>query len=178
MKFFFALIILFLISMSVFVFDAWPRQGASAIASFEHCVNQGFPVFGGNTSECRTDGGEVFFGHGDQIRVIEPQADTVISSPITVIGEAPASWFSNGRIPLRLVATGTEDYITEGYVEAIGEVSNTALTPFRGVLLFSSPSSTKVTLVLEHITETKSPHHLRDSVSVPLFLDGSVNMVN
>lgn len=77
----------------------------------------------------------------DLITVSSPVGMSVISSPVTLSGQARGNWFFEGSAPVAL--TNWDGLIiAEGFVTAQGEWMTTEFVPFSGNLTFTSPYKT------------------------------------
>lgn len=74
----------------------------------------------------------------DAIRVSEPLSDTVVSSPLTLAGEARGSWLFEATAPVTLTDWNGL-IIAEGYIEATEDWMTTDFVPFTGTLEFEVP---------------------------------------
>lgn len=110
----------------------------------------------------------------DKIRVYEPQPLSVITSPLTVWGEARGSWFFEGDFQVTLVdwdgriiaesyATTEKDWMTEEFV------------PFKGTIEFEDPSdeaaySKRGTLIFQKANPSDLPKNA-DALEIPVLFD-------
>lgn len=84
----------------------------SQINSFEECVAQGYPILEIYPEQCTTPDGRNFTKEiksnpilpveSDDVLIYHPTAGQVITSPLTVDGSAPGSWFWEGVITTEL----------------------------------------------------------------------------
>lgn len=72
-----------------------------------------------------------------EVRVFDPQADSIITSPLKISGRANDSWFANGLISIRLVDNNGKEIVKTTASKQIG----TLLNPFEANLNFNKPSS-------------------------------------
>lgn len=73
-----------------------------------------------------------------EIRVSFPLADTIISSPLIVTGEAKGNWFFEANLRLEL-QDNSGTVISTGNAQATGDWMTEDFVPFRGVLKFTPP---------------------------------------
>ncbi len=79
---------------------------------------------------------------------VRVELPTVVTSPLTLRGEARGYWFFEASFPVRLVADdGTE--LASGFVTATGDWMTEGFVPFEGTLEFEVSEPTQATLVLE-----------------------------
>lgn len=102
----------------------------------------------------------------DLIRVTSPVADSTVTSPLVIEGEARGTWFfeasfpvelrtSSGEVLVRAPATATDDWMTEDFV------------PFTVSLAFPEPQTATGTLLLERSNPSGLESQAR-SVSIPV----------
>ena len=73
---------------------------------------------------------------GVELVVMSPTLDSVVSSPLTITGEAPGFWYFEATFPLTLV-NWNGLIIAEGYATAQGEWMTQEMVPFIGTLEFT-----------------------------------------
>jgi hypothetical protein len=103
------------------------------------------------------------------IRITSPRSGQVVSSPLTVTGEARGNWFFEASAPVYVVnANGKK--IAEGVINAQGDWMTTNFVPFKGTLTWSASStgtSTKGSLIFMNDNPSGNPT-LQKSVAVPV----------
>lgn len=77
----------------------------------------------------------------DLIAVSLPPANGMVSSPMTVRGEARGPWYFEASFPITVVDWDGV-IIGEGYAEAQGDWMTTEYVPFEGTITFTVPEST------------------------------------
>jgi hypothetical protein len=114
----------------------------------------------------------------DHIVVYAPLPISIITSPLTVWGEARGSWYFEGDFQLTLVDWDGR-IIAESYASAIldpNDQKSTWMTeefvPFKGTIEFSDPSldtewSKRGTLILKKANGSGLPEH-DDAVEIPI----------
>lgn len=105
--------------------------------------------------------------HGDfEYRIIKPKYASVVSSPLTIVGEISGGWYWEGSFRITLedhdgvilsetVATATEAWTEEG------------LVPFTAVLMFDSDSRVSGTIVLIKENPSGLPEN-DDFIKIPV----------
>lgn len=73
---------------------------------------------------------------GVELIVASPTKDSVVTSPLTITGEAPGFWYFEASFPLVLV-NWDGLVIAQGYATAQGEWMTQEMVPFTGVLEFT-----------------------------------------
>lgn len=106
-------------------------------------------------------------GKADLIRVTAPVANTVLTSPLTVRGEARGNWYFEASFPVRLLdSEGSE--LALGIAQAQGEWMTTEFVPFETTLIFITPTASQTgTLVLEKDNPSGLPENA-DELRIPV----------
>lgn len=100
-----------------------------------------------------------------RIRVTEPQADAVVTSPLIVRGEARGPWYFEASFPVKLYDdAGT--LLATGVAQAQGEWMTEDFVPFEGKLIFQTSAPSGV-LVFERDNPSGLPENAA-SVTVPV----------
>jgi len=71
----------------------------------------------------------------DKVIIISPEANSVVTSPISLSGEAPGNWFFEATAPVRLLDSMWV-IIAQGYITAEWDRMTTNQVPFSGTLEF------------------------------------------
>jgi hypothetical protein len=72
-----------------------------------------------------------------EARIFSPEQNTLITSPLSVKGEAPGAWFFEATLRLRLV-DDKGDIIANSWAQADGEWMTENYVPYEGVLNFNT----------------------------------------
>lgn len=83
-----------------------------------------------------------------RVRVSSPRPNAVVSSPLTVRGEARGQWYFEANFPVRLV-DGSGNVLVAAPARATGEWTTDAFVPFEGTVTFRPPATGAGVLVLE-----------------------------
>lgn len=98
---------------------------------------------------------------GDLIWVASPLPGQVISSPLTVAGQARGNWFFEASFPVKLLdANG--NVIVQKPAQAQGEWMTTNYVPFSVSLTFQKPATATGTLVLEKDNPSGLPENANE----------------
>ncbi len=73
---------------------------------------------------------------GVELGVTSPTVDSVVTSPLTITGEAPGTWYFEATFPVTLVNWDGR-IIAEGYATAQGEWMTEEMVPFTAMLEFT-----------------------------------------
>lgn len=149
------------------------RPTEPIVATFEECVEAGFPVLESYPRRCMASSGETFtedvgneLEKTDLIQVTNPRPNQVISSPLLVTGKARGNWYFEASFPIKLLdANGKELAITPA--EAQSEWMTTDFVPFRVELKFDTPATAVGILVLEKDNPSGLPEHA-DELRIPI----------
>lgn len=85
----------------------------------------------------------------DLIIINSPVPNQLISSPLTITGQARGNWFFEATAPVQLLDANGQQ-IAQGFITAQGDWQTTDLVPFTGTLNFSVPSTNTGQLVLQN----------------------------
>ncbi len=84
-----------------------------------------------------------------EIEILMPQPDSVIESPLSVIGRAKGTWFFEASMPVTLKdANGT--VLAKVPVQAEGEWMTAEFVPFSGKIVFEKPETDTGVLIFEN----------------------------
>lgn len=174
------LILIFIASVYFFSDQArGPHDDESAkqIRTYKDCVEAGFAVSGTMPKICTDNTGQQYeegIGNvaelADQVIVTSPRPNEVISSPLTVRGEAKA-WFFEASFPVVLVDWDGR-VIAEGAAEAQGEWMIEDFVPFEVTLEFQTPDTyDNGTLILQKANPSDLPEHAA-ALEMPVYFEG------
>jgi hypothetical protein len=104
--------------------------------------------------------------HNDIIRVVEPTIGQVISSPLTISGEARGTWYFEANFPVRIEdANGNE--LGRHYAVAQGDWMTEEYVPFTSELFFTTPTTEFGVLILEKSNPSGLLEHF-DQLEIPV----------
>lgn len=156
-----------------------------AITTFKECADAGYPVAESMPETCRTPDGRTFTNTvivatstqatstpvqsttpstsgnatAKEIRNVNVKANDVLTSPLTVTGEA-AGWYFEASFPVQLL-DGTGKIIAQGPAQAQGDWMTTNFVPFKATLTFAKPATATGTLVLRNDNPSGLPENDR-----------------
>lgn len=150
-------------------------QKTRAADSFERCASLGFPVAESYPRQCRA-GGKTFVenvppplpvsAQHEKIRVTEPKAGSVVTSPLRVSGEARGTWYFEASFPVKLLdANGRELAVFPA--QAKGEWMTENFVPFEVMLEWSRVDTPTGVLVLEKDNPSGLPEYA-DELRIPV----------
>lgn len=158
-----------------------------AITTFEECRNAGYPVEESMPEQCRTPDGRMFVNTAstqatstpstststtgststtsgnatsNEIRNVNVKADQVITSPLTITGEAKG-WYFEASFPIQIV-DGSGKVIAQGPAQAQGDWMTSNFVPFKATLSFAKPSTATGTLILRNDNPSGLPENQRE----------------
>lgn len=151
----------------------WFKDKTSNVLTFEQCVKAGNPVMESYPRQCKSKEGKTFredigneLEKDDLIRVSNPRPNAVIGSPLTVKGMARGNWFFEASFPIKLF-DGNGELLTTGIAQAKGEWMTTEFVPFEVTLMFTAPTTTAGTLVLNKDNPSGLPEN-EDTLRMPI----------
>lgn len=102
----------------------------------------------------------------DLIRITSPQTGQLVTSPLSVTGEARGPWYFEASFPLKLLDANGK-LLVQTHAQAQGEWMTTEFVAFTSTLSFTTPATATGTLVLEKDNPSGEPQH-DDSRSIPV----------
>jgi len=170
MKFKLAIVVI-LVGIGAFY---WSRTyKLSKINSFESCAAAGFPILESYPEQCRTPDGKSFakdigneLEYIDQIIVSNPRPNQIVSSPLTISGQARGSWFFEANFPIKIIDE-SGDELGIAIATAEGEWMTEEFVPFAAELDFVTPESGNVILVIENANPSGLPENQKQ-LMIPL----------
>lgn len=76
----------------------------------------------------------------ESVIIATPQPSSVVSSPLTVQGQATGTWFFEAALPIQIV-DGNEKVVGKGVASAQADWMTENLVPFAGSIKFSTPNT-------------------------------------
>lgn len=143
-----------------------------SVSNFDECAARGFPIMETYPAQCRTPDGRTFtqnienetepdFPLTNEIEVYHPRPNQAITSPLTVDGLAPGSWFWEGTFPVELYNSAGE-IIASSHAEVLdgSDWMTEELVHFEATLEFEvSNSDSEGTLVLHKANPSGLPEY-------------------
>lgn len=151
------------------------KNATFAVTNFGECVATGAPVMESYPRQCRY-GNETFTeGIGNELEKVNlihlsnPRPNQIITSPLTVTGEARGNWFFEASFPV-VLANWDGLIIAQGIAQAKSEWMTTDFVPFEATLTFTVDKdvySNKGALVLQKDNPSGLPEH-DDALEIPI----------
>ena len=124
-------------------------------------IATGFYVFSTDTN----DGGGAI-EHKDLIRVSEPIQNAVVSSPLTIKGEARGNWYFEASFPVS-IEDANGNLLGQHYATAQGEWMTEDFVPFQAELSFAAPQTQTGVLILAKDNPSGLPEN-DDELRIPI----------
>lgn len=142
-----------------------------AVKNFTECAEAGYPIMESYPRQCQTPEGvtfteEIVDDKSDLIRLTSPVRNAVVTSPLTVVGEARGNWFFEASFPV-VIKDANGKVLGQTPAQAEGEWMTTEFVPFRGTLTFTRPTTTTGTLELQKDNASGLPEN-DDSLIIPI----------
>jgi len=102
----------------------------------------------------------------DLIRVFEPTANSEVSSPLSINGEARGTWYFEADFPVR-IEDANGNVLGLHYATAQGDWMTEAYVPFTSELTFTTPTTESGFLILVKDNPSGLPEH-DDQVTIPV----------
>ena len=110
--------------------------------------------------------GEFQNPYPDLIKIISPQPNTIIKSPLVIRGEARGFWYFEASFPVKLLDANGHELAVKP-VQARGEWMTENLVPFEAELNFTAPAGECGTLVFERDNPSGLPENAAE-VRIPV----------
>lgn len=199
MKYFVATLVLgVLVIMGLFAYQTFAPQSPAPIGveapqpiepvvtNFDECAAAGNAIMESYPRQCRSVDGQLFVENVgnvlekiDLIRLTTPLPNTIISSPLSISGEARGYWFFEASFPV--VLTNWDGLIiAEGIATADGEWMTEDFVPFTATLEFVSPYAadapdfmSRGALILQRDNPSGLPEN-DDALEIPVVFEKSL----
>ncbi len=102
------------------------------------------------------------------IIVTTPQKGQIITSPLTLTGQAKGSWYFEASAPVKLVDEQGKE-LAAGNIQAQGDWMTTDYVPFKGELKFLNTATTSGTLILQNDNPSGLPANQRE-LKIPVVI--------
>ena len=136
-----------------------------AITSFEECAAAGNPIQESYPARCTGPDGQTFtqeigneLEYSDVIQVSSPRPNAIVTSPLTITGQARGTWYFEANFPIELqdangVVLGTS------FGTATGEWMTEDFVPFTADLMFTAPSTPTGNLIIKNANPSGLPEN-------------------
>jgi len=110
--------------------------------------------------------GEFQNPHPDLIKIISPQPNAIIESPLAIRGEARGFWYFEASFPVKLLGANGRELAVKP-IQARGEWMTESFVPFEAELIFTAPTGECGELVLERDNPSGLPENAAE-VRIPV----------
>lgn len=167
-------LVLLIFLVVVIAFLVLRKKPILNVASYDECVQAGFPVTESYPAQCNTPEGKSFtqdigneLEKQDLIIVDDPRPNTEVVNPIIVRGKARGNWFFEASFPIRLIDENGNE-LGRAIAQAEGEWMTTEFVPFTTNLNFSTLQTKKGKLILEKDNPSGMSEN-SDELIIPVF---------
>lgn len=147
--------------------------GEKIVTNFAECLAAGYLTQESYPRVCRTPDGASFsedigntLEKKDMIRINAPRENEIITSPLTVKGEARGAWFFEASFPVKVLDENGV-LLGIGVAQAEGQWMTENFVPFTAVVEFTAPSTEMGSLILEKDNPSGIAEHV-DELRVPI----------
>lgn len=150
------------------------------VTAFEECAKAGNPVMESYPRQCNTKDGKHFvedigtsLEKNDLIRLTSPLPGAILTSPVTITGEARGNWFFEASFPV-FITDWDGKIIAQGTATAQSDWMTTDFVPFTATLTFTTADisgqySDKGTLILKKDNPSGLSEN-DDALEIPIHL--------
>lgn len=176
-----------IIAVLIIVAGVWwflSARPSVPITTFEECITAGNPVMESSPRQCRA-GGQTFTEFiGNElektslIRIATPRPNQIISSPLTITGEARGNWFFEASFPV-ILTDWDGRIIARGIAQAKSDWMTTDFVPFEATLTFTVDKETysnKGSLILKKDNPSGLSQN-DDALEIPIVFAGIAGTV-
>jgi hypothetical protein len=178
------IIALIVIVGGIYFFMRGPGTSPVAITTYEECVSAGYPVQETMPETCQTPEGIVFVNNtststqatstpgaatstgNSEIQVNNVSSNQIVTSPLTVTGQARGTWYFEASFPVEL-RDGNGKIIAQAPAQAQSDWMTTNFVPFSVTLTFAKPTTSTGTLILRNDNPSGLPENAK-SISIPV----------
>lgn len=171
-------IILILIFGVYFIYKKTTVKPLVSITNFEECVSAGNAIMESYPRQCISKDKKHFVENignalekNDLIQLEKPLPNSMVSSPLTLVGKARGTWYFEGSFPVVLTDWDGK-IIASGIATAQSEWMTTEFVPFTATLTFNTKDtsgqySNKGTLILKKDNPSGLAEH-DDALEIPV----------
>ncbi|MEK7612244.1 MAG: GerMN domain-containing protein [Patescibacteria group bacterium] len=143
------------------------------ITSFEACVAAGYPIMESYPRQCKRPDGTTFtesigneLEKTNLIKITNPRPNEVVTSPLSITGEARGYWFFEASFPVEL-RDGNGNLLVQHYATAQGEWMTEDFVPYSSIISFTAPTTATGTLILRKDNPSGLAEH-DDALFIPV----------
>ncbi len=143
------------------------------ITDFESCALNGNAIMESYPRQCRTTDGRTFVENiGNEleklnlIKIDNPRPNQIITSPLTITGQARGTWYFEASFPVVLM-DDNDNVLVQHYAQAQDEWMTEDFVPFTSELQFEKPTTANGKLILKKDNPSGLPEN-DDELIVPV----------
>lgn len=141
------------------------QKPAGEIASYEDCIQAGYPVLESYPARCKTPDGATFTQNiGNELDLLDtiivdyPRPGQLVESPLVIEGRARGRWFFEASAPVTLLDDNGE-VLGESHIQATGDWMSEEFVDFSGEINFDPKGTGAGTLVLRNDNPSGMPEN-------------------
>lgn len=148
-------------------------QPQTPITSFRDCVDRGGTVMESYPRQCKYGSVTVTEQIGnalekaDLITIDSPRPNDIVTTPLTIRGEARGTWYFEATFPVKIVDSDG-NVLGQSYAQAQDEWMTEEFVPFESTLTFDPGDATEGVLVLEKDNPSGLPEN-DDQLRIPVY---------
>ncbi len=163
-----ALVVAVVIGGGLYYYASRNNDAYLSITSFAACKDAGYPVMESYPEQCQTPDGRRFINDvatstpvtpvsADRVRGLNITANQIITSPLTLTGEAAGLYFE-GSFPIEIVdGNGTQLYV--GPAQAQRDWMTSEFVPFVAPITFVTPKTATGTIIIRNDNPSGLPEN-------------------
>lgn len=144
------------------------------VVNFVDCEAAGFEIMESYPRQCTDQDGNIFvedigneLEKTDLIRINTPRPNQVITSPLTIRGEARGYWFFEADFPVILVGSQGGNILVESFASTKDNWMTEEFIPFEAVIEFDASDQKNGLLILEKDNPSGLLENY-DSLNIPI----------
>lgn len=164
------IILIVVVALGIVVYSNSQKETVR-VANFTECAAAGYPIMESYPRQCRAPDGVTYVEEiqpvaNTEVRNVNIVANSVVTSPVTVTGEARGSWFFEANLPI-FIKDATGKVIGQTGAMAQGEWMTTDYVPFGGTVTFTKPTTETGTLMIANDNPSGLPENAK-SIEIPI----------
>lgn len=141
------------------------QKPAGEIASYEDCIQAGYPVLESYPASCKNPDGATFTQNiGNELDLLDtiivdyPRPGQLVESPLHIEGRARGTWFFEASAPVALLKDNGE-VLGESHIQATGDWMSEEFVDFSGEINFDPMGAGAGMLVLRNDNPSGMPEN-------------------
>lgn len=163
-------ILIILVALGIVLYTNSQKDNVQ-VANFAECAAAGYPIMESFPRQCRTPEGITYTEEdprvaGPEVMNVNIAQNSIVTSPVTVTGEARGNWFFEANLPI-FIKDASGKVIGQAGAQAQGEWMTTNYVPFSGTVTFTNPTTDTGTLVIAKDNPSGLPENDK-SIEIPI----------